>query len=170
MDVSILSDHTRTLTTASKSNTLSTFTHAPAFSPASSARSMPVPSTLPLPNAAEHAPPTSMTVMSNEEKAAEIRLYFFGSSSSLPWSHRCGESDLFRSMWALSFYNYLACFSLSPSLSSTTWCTNIRTESLAICMFIHRQIEISTDWIVKATYPVQATSPQWRAMPENLCK
>jgi SCY1-like protein 1 len=47
-------------------------TLAPAFSPASSARSTPVSSPRPLPNTADNTPPTSMAGMSKEEKAAEM--------------------------------------------------------------------------------------------------
>lgn len=47
-------------------------TLAPAFSPASSARSTPVSSPRPLPNTADNTPPTSMSGMSKEEKAAEM--------------------------------------------------------------------------------------------------
>ncbi|KAG1738786.1 hypothetical protein EDB19DRAFT_1982454 [Suillus lakei] len=47
-------------------------TLAPAFSPASSARSTPVSSPRPLPNAADNALSTSMAGMSKEEKAAEM--------------------------------------------------------------------------------------------------
>ncbi|KAG1717537.1 hypothetical protein EDB19DRAFT_2032453 [Suillus lakei] len=47
-------------------------TLAPAFSPASSARSTPVSSPRPLPSAADNAPSTSMAGMSKEEKVAEM--------------------------------------------------------------------------------------------------
>jgi SCY1-like protein 1 len=47
-------------------------TLAPAFSPASSARSTPVSSPRPLPNTADNTPPVSMAGMSKEEKAAEM--------------------------------------------------------------------------------------------------
>lgn len=45
---------------------------APAFSPASSARSTPLSSPRPLPSTADNTPPTSMAGMSKEEKAAEM--------------------------------------------------------------------------------------------------
>ncbi|KAG1837506.1 hypothetical protein DFJ58DRAFT_734319 [Suillus subalutaceus] len=47
-------------------------TLAPAFSPASSARSTPVSSPRPLPNTTDNTPPISMAGMSKEEKAAEM--------------------------------------------------------------------------------------------------
>lgn len=54
-----------------KATARSTSTHAPAFSPASSARSTPISSPPPLPNAAEPVQ-TSLAGLSKEEKAAEM--------------------------------------------------------------------------------------------------